>query len=496
MLNSLSIKICYLAFGLPIPVYLHYFIPVFLLFRSIKKVIRIHLVCILIILIPLFVYLIRLVRNDFFFLSDDFAHLWWSYSHSYLETARIALLGSGIWVGHRIVLGFWLFKAIFNLFGTDIRAYVLVIFLLNAINTLLLYKILRRINKSLFAVLVAFVFATNYVWWISNIHELLAGIFVLLLVLFWMSWVSKAKRKDLFISSIFYILALLTKEITFLVYPILLLTLIYLVNQNKKLYIEKAKRSWPLAAIFIAYSIFYASSFLSYFGLPKGGGYVMSFDPQVIIGNLSHYLSLVFPVFNESWLGVVSVFVLFIVVDVRKRKIYSLPFLLSYLLFLGPALLFESRQAPYYNYIGSFFLFVGVMLVLIEIYQFILYALKRLQVPKIWFRIGTIYYLLIILIGVFQVNNFFMDNCFLIQYPWENSKRVVVQRITSQIDKLIREGRLDYGTTVILTDEENTEEAKFIIGSGVLQLFLTSPNARNYYFELHDSELKVVKSPV
>src|SRR3989304_7993492 len=110
-------RICYLVFGVKIPFYLQYALPLLVFYGFISSLIKNKYFRILLVLVPPTVIFIRLLRNDPFFLSDDFAHLFLANESSYFDIAKEALTGGGIWLGHRLIGAFWLFKAIFDVFG-------------------------------------------------------------------------------------------------------------------------------------------------------------------------------------------------------------------------------------------------------------------------------------------------------------------------------------------------------------------------------------------
>ena len=125
-------KVCYYLFGLSASLYLLYLILPVIWFEKFKQLIGMKMIRVLIIsILPTFIFL-RLFRNDAFFLSDDFAHLAYVSSNSYWEIVKVAV-GHGIWVGHHIIGGFLLFKLIYDLFGVNVNAFNLVVYLFNLI---------------------------------------------------------------------------------------------------------------------------------------------------------------------------------------------------------------------------------------------------------------------------------------------------------------------------------------------------------------------------
>lgn len=495
LLNYIRPRICYFSFGLKTPFYLHYLLPALVLYKHLVKFLKSKHFRLIVISISSIIVLTKLLRNNSFFLSDDFDHLYFVSENSFLGIIKVALSERGLWVGHRIVTGFWLFKLIFMAFGTQIEPYLFAIFIFSLLNVLLLYLILEKIKKdSLFSVLLAFVFGTFYLPWISNIHEIVAATFLLLGLYFWFVWLSSCKAKTYWLVLVFYLLAISTKEISFL-FPIVLTAAsvfyhYYISRINlKKLAVFMA----PFFLVLLLYGSTLGSGFLWYFSLPSGKGYSMSFSAEVILKNLLHYTTNIMPIVNFSMLGLGIFFASFVLFDLWKKKPITTPFLFSYLVFLGPPLLFEGRQAPYYSYIASLFLFIGFFVFLKEIYSFLRGFFKK---KSFLTKVFTIYFVLFIAYGVFGIDKFLLDNCFLIQFPWENRRKTALSYLTKRLDKLFDTGQIQEDTEVKLEEKENIPEVRFIIGSNVLHLFLSSKGKQDYRFSYNGKEKSLIVDKV
>ena len=199
LLDKFFPKTCYYLFGVKIPFYLQYLLVGFAFYKPITKVIKNKYFQLLLILIPAIIVFVRILRNDPFFLSDDFDHLSLVLQNSYRDIARMAFSGNGIWVGHRIITGLWLFKLLFNIFGAEPVVFYASNFIFHAANVLLLFLLLKQFDKkSVFPVLISFIFSSFYLPWISNLHEFIAGSFVLLATLFWIYWLKSDRQKYYF----------------------------------------------------------------------------------------------------------------------------------------------------------------------------------------------------------------------------------------------------------------------------------------------------------
>lgn len=465
-------RICYLVFGVKIPFYLQYALPLLVLYNFLSRLISNKYFRVFLILVPPAVIIVRLLRNDPFFLSDDFAHLRLVNENSYLDLARMAFSGGGIWVGHRIIGAFWLFKAIFQLFGVKTEAFIAANFILHSANVLLFYLITQKLKKTSVTILTAFILGSFYLTWISNMHEIMGATFALLTTLFWVKWLSGQKKAYL-LAIVFYIMAIFTKEITFLL-PISLgfITVFYNYHATQ---IEKDKivrHLIPFAAIFLVYLFTYGASFLNYRTLPSQDSYKIGINLASIAENLRFYGGYTFPIAKSSLIALVLIFSSFIIFDLAKKIPIMIPFLISFFSFLGPALLFEKRVSYYYSYIATFFLFIGLTFFLDEAHSVVKNLLKNR--PKFWLKIFNIYLVLFLTIAVFRVDKALMDNCFLIQYPWKNEHKTLITRIAARIEELIGKGVIEEGTEIALANDEATPEMELVYEGQLLPLFMES----------------------
>lgn len=475
-MNFFPPQTCYYLFGLKLPLFLNYFLPVLVFYRLLEKLFekwyfRAFLIC-----LPAVFILIKLLRNDFFFQSDDFAHLKIAAEYSFGEVFHRGMGRQAIWGFHHIFLGFWLFKFVFIFFKTNLEAYLFTNFLLHILNIGVFYQILRKIEKGqMFSVLITFLFATFYLSWISNIHELLASLFFLLTILFWILWITKTKRNFYFAALFSYLLAISSKEITFILPIILVLFSVFWQNYILKVNFRKKWRGFlPFFALMIIHFLVYGKVYLNFFS-SKGDGYSTSFDFSVFLKNFLVYLSQVMPIIDESLLRL-SVFLLILVVfDFLKKKLIVLPLFFCYLFLLSPPSFFERKIASYYAYIPSIFLYFLFFVLSREIFLFF----KR---RKLSGKLFNIYLVLIILLGVFKIDKFLMDNCFLTLMPWENPHKNALFKITAKIEEKFKEGGVKEGDEIFLSQEEATHEMKYLFTTNGLYLFLVPEEAIDYQF--------------
>ncbi|MFA6533528.1 MAG: hypothetical protein WCT22_06080, partial [Patescibacteria group bacterium] len=204
-------KACYILFGSqPLFVLLIYTLFILLVYFFSKKIKNNKIFLFVVSITPLLIWAVRLILNDYF-LSDDFDHFVLVSKYSYWEIFTKGISANGIWAFHRLFTSFWLFKLIHSIFFINYYAYVIVNLIIHIANAYLLTKILRKITNNIYTVSISiFIFSSFYLTWISNIHELLAGFFLLLTfnLLF--------NSKHLFLAIITYILGIYSKEIIFI----------------------------------------------------------------------------------------------------------------------------------------------------------------------------------------------------------------------------------------------------------------------------------------
>ncbi|OGM15573.1 hypothetical protein A2985_01945 [Candidatus Woesebacteria bacterium RIFCSPLOWO2_01_FULL_43_11] len=487
-------RICYLVFGVKIPLLLQYSLPVIVFYNFISRLFKNKYFSFLLILLPPTVIFIRLLRNDPFFLSDDFAHLRLVNENSYFDIARMAFTAGGIWVGHRIIGAFWLFKAIFQLFSIKTEAFLAANFILHSANVLLFYLIVQKLKKTSFAVFSAFIVGSYYLTWISNMHEIMGATFVLLSTFLWVKWLKKEEKTYIW-TIFFYILAILTKEITF-VLPISLgaITVFYHNNVSRLNFARVIRALLPFAVIFIIYLFTYATGFLNYRSLPSQDSYKIGVNTPAIAENFLFYGGYLFPIVESSLIALIVLFLSFIFFDLIKRKAIMTPFLISFFAFLGPSLLFEKRVSNYYVYIAAFFLFMGLTFLLFEVHSAV--KSRLMKRPKVWLKIFNIYFILILAIGVFKLNKLFMDNCFLIQYTWKNELKGKVIGVTKKIEEVSQNREITRGSEIGLEEAEMGEDMKFVYESETLQLFLRSERLKGFKYKfIEEKGVLLVEEP-
>lgn len=476
-METFSQKLCYFTFGAKIPLFLQYILPAIILFNPLSKIIKSNWSRIILISLPFIFYFLKLLRNNPFFFSDDFTHLYLVSNFSYVDIFKMAMSPQGIWVGHKIIFGFYIFKLFFELFGTNPIPYYWLMFFINLGNGILFYFLASKIllSKKVSA-LIAFIFGFFYITWLSNIHEVLALMFTLAMFICFLTWSKKFNIKTFLFSIVLYILAIFTKEITFLAVPAMFLITVALKRDIKKNF----KYLLIFFIIFVLYSLFYARGFTSYFDKPYEDGYTMLFSFSLIFQNLKTYLNQIFPSIPGNLL-IPFVLVTFIIFDLVSKKLKSLPFLISYTIFLFPALLFINRTSTYYNYIPLVFLLIGFGVIIEGILKATDF-IKSVNLKKIVIVSLLIFFAL----GLFRLNLKAMDSCFLIQYPWKNDFKNGYLKLINNIDKLGEEGKLKKGLEIKITP--GLGYSWVAMENDILKVFLGNLASKRYTYSYNSEK--------
>jgi len=326
-----------------------------------------------------------------------------------------------------MILGFWLFKFVYDTFGANIYPYITLIFLLNLISTLIFYVMSGEFVKNNYVRTVfAFLFGLLYLTWISNIHELLGAIFLMSTFYTFIKWVKKGKSTYGILMTLLYILGIFSKEITFLLFPFM--ALVYLCIRKMSIVKKDLKKLTPLLLIFILYSIFYASTFLGYFRI-SNGGYKMGFDLSRMFSNFAFYLKFVLPGIGSYFNFALTILIALYGYTVYRKYYWPTIFLSGFLVLLFPVLLFSDRVSPYYVYMPTIFLFLSFGMICEFIYKMITKLKMKPSVNILILPIAIV----IIVLCVFTINKGLMDDCFLIIAPWSNQTRQQFLPLVSDI---------------------------------------------------------------
>lgn len=384
-------------------------------------------------------HLLYAVRTDLYFSVDDFAVLSYIRSHSAFDMFANFFINGDLF-GFRKLLGYGVMKAIFDVFKVNPTPYILANHFLHTANILFLFFIVKRLTKNSFnAFFCSILFNKIYLFYFSNIHEYLACCFALLTILFYLKF-----PKKIYLSLAAFVLALLTKELTFSI-PFIIASLA-LVNRAGR------KSVLPFFGVLLVYCLYQLTFVLKGLGLPpQNASYQVSLSPGQVATSFIRY----FPV--------PAVLLTFSLIVIRK-KFEAWWLAASTLLTILPALLLPNRHEGYYLYIP--FAYFAILL--------------STLVPKISRRTFALYILIVFVLGgrsVFPI---------LARQSYPNWQKISMENVVFRVRADLENGR---ETGSISLGGINLErDAKLMLQSGTLDLFLPEEVASKYVFSYSEGE--------
>lgn len=410
-MEELVTKTCYILFGSnPFFVTSVYFLFLLVIYFISKKLKNKEPFLFIVSILPLIIWAVRLILNDYF-LSDDFEHFVLISKYSYWEIFLRGITANGVWAFHRLFTGFWLFKLIYSVFFTNYYAYVIVNLIIHVVNAYLFSKILKKVTNNIYIVSISiFLFSSFYLTWISNIHELLAGFFLLL------TFNLLLNSKFLFLSIISYILGIYSKEIIFLFPVCYFLFLVFYNNYIKKIDLAKSmKKLTPFFIIFLIYLGVFINDFIKFSNYAEGSGYDLVVNSKNILNHLAFYVDDRIPIF-AGLAGLIIFSLIILLFDLIHKKLILIPLYFSYIILLVPVL-FLNKNTSYYNYVPFVFLVI-IITVLTNKFKYLNFPFSLILTA-------------IMLVYIFKTNIKLQENCFLIQYSRTSSRREAVEDIVN-----------------------------------------------------------------
>lgn len=388
-----------------------------------------------------FLWLVFAFRTNSYFSVDDFRVLNYFKTHSVLQMIPDFLI-HGDMFHYRKIIGFVVFGLLFKSFGVNPYPYIIIMFIIQTLNTILLFFVLRNLTKNDFGSFVlAMIFNKFYLFYFSNMHEIVGAFFIILSILLFLKY-----PKKLYLSLLAYVFALLSKELTYSL-PFFLLAISFIKREN-------IKRVIPFFVVLLLYAIYQSyfvfvledRSFISAYGVTLS---LQNFGKMVIF-----YLNpaLIFFLFLIGFLA-------------RNRK--TILVLLVFFMTLSPVLFFGARREIYYIYIPSIYLMIYIGLCL----------------PKLNIKSLFLYIVLIIAFGgrsVFPL---------VARQNFPNWQKVSIENVTSLVEKSLSE--LPQIKEISLDGINLERDAKLMLQEGVLDLFMG--HFSNYYrFVYNQAENKII----
>lgn len=354
------------------------------------------------------------LRTSTFFSIDDFFEIAYFRNHSIIQFVPDFIIHGDI-NEFRRVTGFVAFALIQNLFGVNHFAFDAAMFLTHTINLLLLFFVVRKLTKNDFAsFFVSLLSNKNYLFYYSNIHENLLGLFSLLTIFLFLYY-----PKKFYLAVVTFILALFSKE-TAVVLPIGLLAISFVHKLERK----------KILYLFIVSVLF--GLYAGYFYVSKkilGDNFI--YAPAIkIIDIFKGYLFYI----NYKIIGIGILLSLF------NRRYKYLPILATVFIALTPAALLVNRREEYYIYMPFIYLMIYFGMLL----------------PKLNLKNSLIYILVFFIFGGRSV---------LPRIAWQNFPNWQKESINHVLDR-VESGSNDFSGINLERD------AKSMIGSGTTDLFL------------------------
>ncbi len=298
-------------------------------------------------------------------------------------TSQQGLFGTleGLWkiwthpIGHYWPMFYTTFWLEHPLWGNLAMGYHLTNVLLHAVNAILLWTILRRLNVP-GAWLAAAIFALHPVHvesvaWITERKDVLSGMFYLMSFLVYLKYEERKDRKKYAVSLILFICALLSKE---MVVSLPLAILLYLWWRNK---LNKIQEIYPLipfiilpilmatADVFLEHHAYPGSTGLSFLGRCLLAGHALWFYADKLIWPVN--LMTIYPRWHIDThsLGQYLYFCLFaillIILWLQRRRIGKGPLItvLYFAITLGPVLGFLDFSFMGYSYVADRFQYLA-----------------------------------------------------------------------------------------------------------------------------------------
>lgn len=397
------------------------------------------LFCIFILICLSTLHLIFALRINQYFEVDDFTTLAFMRNNSYSDIIPGFFVDSDLY-GFRRILGYVYVKAFWDVFGLNAVFYNLGNFFFHTANVILVYAIAKRLTKSALVSLFAGLFFNQlYLFYFSNVHELIVTAFSLLSIYSFFKW-----QERQYISLLFFVAALLVKEVAFAV-PLLIFSLGFIYRFELK----KLTLHFVVLVLYLAYQ---ASFMLGDRGLPKNESYKIITNPVQLFSNLIYYIE---PV----------KLITLMILPFAFKKAKSAAILIVAIIALSPVLLFANRQEIYYLYLPLSFISI--------------YLAVNLPKPKL--KHVPVYIVLFFLLGGRNI---------LPKIAWQefpNWQKISVENLMDRIGGGVAAGESD----IYIGDLNLERDAKLILQYNLLDEFVDE-NSGKFQYE-YDPQGQVVR---
>lgn len=306
------------------------------------------------------IYLGFLLRDGRWFFYDDFAALRYVNNRSYTQIISNSFVTRD--VDYHKFLGYLVIKFLYSRFGTNFTPFLLTNFLVHTTNAILVFEILWVATKQRGVSLVlAGVFLVRlWLWWPSNLHDLLAGTWYFAALLVWIRLGGKnlsnsPKWTNLTVLGL-YLLGLATKA-TVVSLPIGLF-LVSLIFERKK-WLQIGMRLMPLILVMAGYAMYFGSYFGR--GIHQGTGYATKLSIGAFIGSQIEFAKGINP--NLDRIALLVLTGLLVLFGIGRRWAIGWLLVAAYAVAIAPMSFFKAHASPYYIYIPIVYVLMGAGMV-------------------------------------------------------------------------------------------------------------------------------------
>jgi hypothetical protein len=394
------------------------------IFRKLSKTKSLDNVFIGLLILLSFLHLLFALRTDNYFSVDDFSVLGYVRTHSLFELIKDFLLHGDLF-GFGKVTGYVLFKLLYDFFDTNAYYFNFTFFVLQTLNLLLIYQVGKKVSGKMFAPFFsAVIFNKYYLFYFSNIHEILATLFFLFTLYLFLV------KKKYFTSYFAFIIALLSKEVAFIT-PFVLMSLQTIRKLNSW---RTLKTYFIILALYIVYQVPF---FDHKFRLPLVDSYKLLITPEAFVEGLNFFI----PLTSLTFLILLPLFS-------KKYKSYLL--LLFTVLALLPVLFLVNRRELYYFYLPA-----SIISIFLSI-----------NLPKLNLKTSLVYLAALLVFGGRSV---FPKIAW---HTFPNWQKVSIENMVHRIEMGVALGESE----IYVGDINLERDAKLVIQNNVVDLFLSENN--------------------
>jgi len=219
----------------------------------------------------------------YYFFQDDFYILRITHANNFSQILKLFIPPKNV-TFYRPVSDIIFYQFFYKIFYHNAFYYHLFGLFLHFANTMLIFKIVKKITKLIpLALLTSFFYvvgANHYMAlsWLAAYHYLLGTTFALLGFLYFLKWVEKDNQKLLIISLGFNVLGVLSEQIMAILPLLILIYVLFFIKKYKRLLV---KNWWYFLSLF-SISVFYFIFRFFIFKIPLEETYQMSFDIRML----------------------------------------------------------------------------------------------------------------------------------------------------------------------------------------------------------------------